>query len=338
MNRTLILLLAVLLLGGIAYLASTGKTGGPAPTDDRDFAYPEVGDIHRIFIADRNGHEATLLRAEEGWRYRAEDGRNFPANENVMKNLLQAVRGLEVQSLPARKAIPNMIRNLATGGILVQLFDRSGVKLRGYYIGGGANGERGTLAIMEGSENPYIVHLPVWTGNVRHRFNLQEDEWRSKVLFDVDPDRVESLSIEYPKQRNRSFRLLRRGAGYLLEPFYQTGQPQKEIARGVGEGILSRYENYYVSRYENRDTASINAARDRLPFAIIRLKEPNRPVRVVEIFPRFHDPAFANDTKTGETLTFEGLAAYTAFLNDRQDWALLAKETTQPLLVGYDSF
>ncbi|MBB4077806.1 hypothetical protein GGR28_000407 [Lewinella aquimaris] len=322
MKRTLILLVAVILFGALAWYATAERTAAGRDYE-RAFAFPETERIARIFIADREGHRAELTRGgETGWQYNGQ-----PANENVMKNLLQAIEHIEVQSLPTSKAVPNLVRNLAGGGILVQLFDADGTKLRGYYIGGGANGELGTAAIMEESENPYIVHLPMWTGNLRHRFNLRDDEWRSKLLFNVDPARVEYLSIDYPKQRNKSFQLERTAAGgYRVTALYDSGTPELAVPAGVAEGVLSRYEKFYISRYENQDEPSIRAARAVLPFAIIRIKEADRAEQVMKVYPRFVDPAG------------ESLGAYTAFINDDRDWVLLAVETTQPLLVSYDSF
>ncbi|WP_116124216.1 DUF4340 domain-containing protein [Lewinella sp. IMCC34183] len=324
MKRTLILLTATLLLAGLAYLATTYTP--PAPdAAERAFGYADTKDIARIFIADREGNQATFERGgPTSWRYN-----DYPANENAMKNLLQALERLEVQRLPPSAAVPTLVRSLASAGILVQLFDASGNKLRGYYIGGGTNGETGTAAIVEGSNNPYVVHLPMWTGNVRHRFNLRGDEWRSKELYHADPERVTSLSIEYPRQQNKGFRLERSEEGtFQLSPLVRGQAPAREVPRGVAEGILSRYESYYISRWENGDTASIAAARERLPFAIIRLQEVGKAEQVARIFPRYRWPDTPDQT----------LEAYTALVNDDRDWALLAVETTQPLLLGYDSF
>ncbi|MTB50497.1 hypothetical protein [Lewinella sp. W8] len=337
MNRTSLLLLAVVVLGALAwYVSSQGQT----PTrladgaEERQFAYAEIDDVHKIFVADRKGHTVTLTRGgETGW---LADGK--PANENVMKNLLSTVRLIDIQSLPTRKAIPNMVKNLATQGILVQLFDRNGNKLRGYYIGGSTNDETGTYAIKEDSENPYIVHQPGFTGNIRARFNLWDDEWRSKVYFQVDPDKVERLSIDYPKQQSKSFLLEKDGGSYRLSPLYETGQPVREIPRGVAEGILSRYEKYYVNRYENQDAPSIERARELLPFAVITLQEEGQEAKEMRLFPRYQGRTLTNDVKTGEYIESGGLEAFTAFINNGEDWVLLNVETTQPLLVAYDSF
>ncbi|WP_116105738.1 hypothetical protein [Lewinella sp. IMCC34191] len=324
MQRTLLLLIAVVVLGGVAYFATLDPTR-TEPVDDRTFAYPNTDDIARIFIADRAGNRAELTRGgPTGWRYY-----DYPANANAMKNLLQAVEQLEVRSLPASTAVPNLVRNLAGGGILVQLFDREGTKLRGYYIGGGASGELGTAAIVEGSDNPYIVHLPMWSGNVRHRFNLQGDEWRSKVLFDVDPREVEYLSIDYPRQGSKGFRMEKAEEGsFRVSPLVASAGPVKEVPFGLAEGVLSRYERYFISRYQNQDVAGKQAVEGRLPFATIRIKEAGKEEQVAEIYPQYRFP----DSPDQE------LMAYHAYINDGRDWALLAVETTQPLLVGYDSF
>ncbi len=324
MKRTLILLAAVVLLGGIAYYASQRTPAAPDAWE-RDFATPDLTRIHRIFIADREGNRADLRRGgPTGWRYNGE-----PANENVMKNLLQAVEQISVQRLPSSKAVPNLVRNLAGGGILVQLFDAEGDKLKGYYIGGGTNGEFGTAAIMEGSEHPYVVHLPMWSGNLRHRFNLRGDEWRSKVLYQVDPDRVDYLSIEYPRQQDQGFRLERTSDGtFTVFSFEESGSGGRQVPRGVAEAVLSRYENYYISRYQNGDTAAVNRAHNRLPFAIIRIREEGGEEQTARLFPHYRWPDTPDQT----------LESYTALIHDDRDWALLAVETTQPLLVGYDSF
>ena len=336
MNRTLALtLVALACLAALAavYLNPGNERVADAATE-RQFGYAETDDIQTIKIADRQGHDVTLERAGgERWTV---DGR-YPANENVMKNLLQAVRTLDIKSLPASAAVPNYVKSLASNGILVQLFDRSGQKLRGYYIGGADIDETGTIAIVEGSENPYIVHIPLWTGNARYRFNLWDDEWRSKVVFEVDPADVESLSIDYPKQRDKSFKLTADGGSYFVEPLYDTGQPRREISRGAAERLLSRYEKTYLSRYENTDTEAIAAAKERLPFATITLKARGRDPQVVQFFPKF-EQGYTSNTENGEFYQLDDLQSYRAFLNGGEDWALFAPEQVDPLFFAYDSF
>lgn len=336
MNRTNILIIVVILLGGITGFVLVTQDDGSRISDrsnDRQFAYADFEDVDRIFIADRLNHQVTLTRGGiTGW---LADGK--PANENVLKNLTAALKTIDIRTLPTRKAVPNMIKALAAEGIRVQLFDKKGNELRDYYIGGATHDELGTFAIMDGSENPYVVHMPHFTGNVRTRFNHWGDEWRDRVYFRVDPNKVEEFSIDYPKQQSESFRLTRAGGKYTVEPLYG-GRPTLDVPRGVAERALSRYEKYYVNRYENTDETSITAAKELLPFAIITVKQEGQEPQVMKVYPRYQDRTFANDAKTGEEIVGGGLDAFNAFINDDEDWVLLNVETTQPLLVSYEAF
>lgn len=337
MNRTLLLLLAVLALGALAYFALSGEKAGASvstTSNDRQFAYPEFEDVSRIFIADRLDHQVTLTRGGiTGW---LADGK--PANDNVMKNLIATLRAVEVRTLPTRKAIPNMVKVLAAEGFRVQLFDENNRELRDYYIGGATQDELGTFAIMDGSENPYVVHLPHFTGNIKTRFNHWGDEWRDRIYFRVDPEKVEEFSIDYPKQRDKSFRLVPSGEDFQVSPLYETGQPVRRVPRGLAERALSKYEKYYVNRYENANEQDINAANEVIPFAVIKIKQTDQEAQIMEVYPKLEDFTFANDGKTGESIVNGGLSAYQAFINGGEDWVLLNVETTQPLLVSYDFF
>ncbi len=336
MNRTLILLIAVLVLGGAAWYVVSSQDNNNSVSDrsnDRQFAYENFEDVERIFIADRRNHQVNLTRGGiTGW---LADGK--PANDNVLKNLIAVLKNMDIRTLPTRKAIPNMVKALAAEGIRVQLFDDDGNELRDYYIGGATHDELGTFAIMDGSENPYVVHLPNFTGNIRTRFNHWGDEWRDRIYFRVDPDKVESFSIDYPKQQSESFQVTKEGSKFKAEALYG-GRPAIEVPRGVVERALSLYEKYYVSRYENTDEESIAAAKQILPFAIITIKEEGKPEQTMKVYPRYQNQTFVNDSKTGETIVNGGLDAFNAFINNDEDWVLLNIEMTQPLLISYGFF
>ncbi|OAV45021.1 hypothetical protein [Lewinella sp. 4G2] len=338
MNRTFLLLLAVLVLGGITYFALRSddtETSLADKAESRQFSYANVEAIDRIFIADRNGHQVNLTRGGvSGW---LADGE--PANANIVKGILHVVRGLDIQSLPSYKAIPNIIEDIATSGILVQLFDESGQKLQGYYLGGSNNDELGTYAIKEGVEDPYVVHLPGFTGNIRQRFMHWDDEWRDKVYWRVDPDKVTEFKIDYPKQQGASFKLTKMEDRFQLAPLYEGPQQTRMIPKGGVEGVLSRYEEYYISSFENKDLKVIERANNQVPFAIISITQEGQKPQTMAVYPRYSDDPLSGDSREGELQINSGsVSAYSAFINGGEDWVLLHANTMQPLLVGYDYF
>ena len=97
-----------------------------------------------------------------------------------------------------------MVSNLATEGIKVEIYDRQDELIKTYYVGGAPPDERGTYMMLEGFEQPYVAHIPGWDGNLRFRYNLVGDEWRSRILFPGELEEIESVSIAYPRQRSKS--------------------------------------------------------------------------------------------------------------------------------------
>lgn len=337
MNRTLILLLAVLLLGSLAWWATSSSTK-PASADERAeirrFGIAEFDQVDKIFIADRKGHKVTLTRGGvSGW---LADGQ--PANENIIKNVRDAIQNMDIRSLPTEKAKPHMIKDLATNGILIQAFNKEGDKLRGYYLGSGTYDELGTNAIVEGSEEPYVVHLPHFTGNIRQRFTHWDDEWRDKVYFRVEPENIELFSIEYPLQRNKSFKITRQGEKFIVSPIYETGQPTRETTRAAVESALTRYEKYYINRYQNADADGKTAVEEILPFATITVKQKGTEAQEMRVYPRYAGKTYTHNPKTGAVEQNGGLEAYNAYINNGEDWVLLSPETAQKLFVGFESF
>ncbi len=338
MQRLYWLLAIVLILGGLYFFlqpASSTAAKGSHLVAERQFKIADASTVSRIFLADRTGQQTTLSRqGSEDWLV----DEKYPANENAIKNLLDLVTRIDMQHIPAKAATPNIITNLATEGILVQLFNRQGEQLKGYYIGGSTPDERGTYAIMEGAEQPYVVHLPGWVGNLRFRLNFFGDHWRSKQIFQEEISQIELVSVEYPTQRNRSFILQRQGEGYQVAPFYETEQPKRTVPRERAERYLYSYEKLFVSSFENQAAEEKAGLLQNLPFATIRLVLTNGSEKIVKAYPRFADRKLHIDSETGDISTDEPLLGYTLLLNEEEDMAVIQPEMLQPFLLSYQSF
>ena len=66
MNRTVVLLIAFLLLGGgvFWYLSQGGDEKTTLAGADRAFKVEDIEQVHKIFIADRRGERTTLERRD----------------------------------------------------------------------------------------------------------------------------------------------------------------------------------------------------------------------------------------------------------------------------------
>jgi len=336
MNRTLLLLLLFALLAGGTFLLYRYNTDGSRKVEggawERQFAVEETDRIHKIFLADRHGHSTTLERKDGQWMVNGTHRAHAPA----VNSLLDAIRRIELKFIPPRAAVENMVESLATEGIKVEIYDRQGDLLKSYYVGGATADERGTYMIMEDSDNPYVVHIPSWEGNVRFRYSLIGDEWRDRTLFGEHPDDIRSVSVEYPKQRNQSFRLEREGRTFAVRPFYElTPARDMPMRPGAAQAYLVEYDRVIASDFRNAFLQKDSLFRQ-VPFSIIRLEKMDGTKKEARIWP-IYDEYESQDPKTGKRDYQRNLDRFFVQLNG-EDLFLIQKHLIEPLFWSYPSF
>jgi len=284
MKRTLLLAVLFVALGLAAWYAWHQKNSqtGTISAWDMDFAIKDAAEIGKIFIADRTGRTATLERKNGQWIYNGQ----YPARPSAVQVLTETMTKLAVKSLPVTAAVEPMVKSIATQGIKVEVYDLSGKRIKCYYVGGVTNDEHGTYMMMEGSEHPYVTHIPSFVGSLRVRYLLGDENWRDRTLFSEKPETIQSIAVEYPKQKNESFRLEKVKEGeYAVTPYFSTttrksGEPQK----GLPEAYILAFESLMAEGFENT-----NLARDSMtalvPFAIVTVKKIDGTEKKVQFWP-----------------------------------------------------
>jgi len=333
MKRSRILLLALCFIGGIA-AALTLRNQQPAATgtlgSDRFFKVEDVDRIGRIYLVHRDGETVDLKRQGRSWVFNDA----FRARPNAMENLLNAIGSIQMKYKPAEAAVDNMVRDLATHGIKVEIYDREGESMKTYYVGGGTADERGTHVIMDGAEQPYVAHLPGWEGNLRFRYNLRGDDWRDKSVFAEEHDQVTRISVEYPRQKDKSFVLEKNGRNFTIEPFYPTTPKAKVPQRaGRAEAYLYEYESVVAEAFEN-DNPRQDSIRQSLPFSIIRVARTDGSTKEVRLWPV--RPLVTMWESAGETPQ-QPVERYFAG-TDKGDFFLVQHRVFRRILTPYSAF
>jgi hypothetical protein len=335
MNKTTWLLLGFFSIAvGLLWFTQRSHTTPSATTlidADRKFKVEDAETIHKIFIAKRSGETVTLERESDYWTYNGE----YRASPSAMANVMRALTEVQMKFKPPNAAVPNMVSNLASQGIKVELYDKAGEQLKSYYIGGATPDERGTYMIMEGSEQPYVVHIPTWGGNLRFRFTLTGDEWRDKTVFRTPLKDVKRVSVEYPKQQNNSFVLTKQGGEYQLAPFYDfSNLPIKTINRSMAEGYLAGYEQIGAEAFKNKYSKQ-DSILQTIPFATINVTLNDGSVQQVSFYPIYEDEANIDPT-TGLKIADSYVRRYFAKVN--QDFLLVQHRVFKDLFWAYDFF
>ena len=285
MKKTLLLAVLFLVLGGGAWYALRTKSAQTSTltSPDMEFAVKNTDDIGKIFIADRTNKTATLELKDGVWMYNG----TWKARPTAVQTLLETIQKVTVQTTSTDAAENRMVKNLASEGIKVEIYDKKGAKMKCYYVGGVTNDEKGTYMILENAERPYVVHIPSFIGQVRVRYFLGDDSWRDRTVFHEKPEQIQSVAVEYPQRKNESFRLEKVKEGeYRVLPYFSTTQPNSNpLRKGFAEGYLLQFESLTAEAFENqlshRDSIS-----GLVPFAVMTLKRDNGETRQVRYWPQ----------------------------------------------------
>ena len=335
MKKIWILLIIFLIVGGsAAWLLRDNEKDEKTSLlgEDRKFAVKDIAQVHKIFMADHKNHRTTLEKKGDHWIYNGK----YEARPNAIENLLSAIEKIEVKYQPPTAAVKNMIKTLATEGIKVEIYNKKNELIKSYYVGGATMDERGTHVIMAGAEQPYVAYIPSWSGNIRFRYNLKGDDWRQRIVFDANVENIEVLEVEYPKQRNKSYRIKKGASAFEIEPFYDiTPRQNGDISSGKFEQYLSHFENLSSKGFDNYNIEkdSISAS---IPFCKISLKTTGGEETQLELFPIFPKPVY--DEKLDSIVPgLGGVSNYYALLNE-EDFIVVSQLVFKKVLWSYESF
>lgn len=329
MNKNRILLLIFVLLGCATTWYLLTRDSGEVSTLgwDRKFKVENPDDIGKIFISKRTGETNTFTRSAEGWLV---NGRH-KASTNAMENLLEAISHVELKFVPPVKATTNIVNEIAARGIKVEVYDRRDKLIKAYYVGGVTPDARGTFMIMENSEQPMAVEIPMMEGQIRTRYELSGDAWRDRHVFAYpNPDDIQAVSIEYPTQRNKSFKLNRNGSQFEVAPFYSNVQAlQRPVSPANVEAFLYNFKGLMAEAFENQ-YARKDSVRQTIPFAVVTVTGKDSGERRAVFY-----PTYKVDTNTGER-TNNFVERYFADLSTG-DWMLTQDIVFQKIFWPYEA-
>ncbi|TVR87616.1 MAG: DUF4340 domain-containing protein [Saprospirales bacterium] len=286
MKRTILYIIVLLALLGLTYhfAGQESRGGSSIDTSDREFAIKDTDQIGKIFIANRNDEPVLLNRRGSDWYVND----RYLASKTSMEELMRIIRDLEVRFIPPRASYTNIVQTIASLGIKVEIYDTRDNLMKSYYIGGVTNDEKGTHFLMEGSEQPYVMHIPYWSGSLRARFDLRADHFRDRAIFNERIRDIEKIEVKYPFQQDESFVIEREGeTSWGVRPL-DPDMPRITRTRhpGLVESYLRNYRRVGVEGFENQHPQK-DSILSSDPFAKISLTRNNGDVVSYTLYQRF---------------------------------------------------
>ncbi len=276
-NSTLLLILAVCILGAIAYWVmktDDSKGGGKAMSD---FAIENTDEIDKIIITEVNGNKAELEKGEEYWilnnKYRARA-------ENI-ELILKTFKNIAVQSAVSSSAKKNVVTGMAARNKKVEIF-QNGKLLKKYYIGSPTKDHYGTYMLLEKngvkSSEPYIMHIPGFNGFLESRFFTNENDWKYTGVFVYDPLDIQKIKVEFKGQPESSYLVTQFDKKVQLNTV--DGTSIKDFVKPLVENYILNYEKIYFNRIAELSENKVDSIMSLEPEYRIEVTVNNRPTKV----------------------------------------------------------
>jgi hypothetical protein len=324
----LLIVLALVILAVGLYLTNSSTT---LRKSEADFAVEDTALVTKIFIADKNNNEVTLTRETSGiWMVNGEK-----AQPEKIRGFLKTLSDLKVRNPVPIVARNNVITRMATLAKKVEiyqilprinlfnvvtLFPREKLA-KTYYLGDVTPDNQGTFMLMEGSESPYVVHIPGFRGFVAARYSALDYEWRDYTVFNAGIGDIESVELEFPEDPEQSYRVeLTEDRDVKL---YHFGDPVPEFDTARILNFLTSFNDIRFEALLNRqiDQHTIDSVLSTRPRTVLRLTTREGDLNEVKIY--YKKGFAALYMEDGAALEPFDLDRAYALVNDGKDFVLI---------------
>ncbi|MCX7697768.1 MAG: hypothetical protein N2Z72_08785 [Bacteroidales bacterium] len=277
---TLVLLMAVILFPVVINFIQLRLNSDIYP-GEKDFAFLDTASVVKFFIADKKGNRVLLERKEGNiWMVNGK----YEAHRDVIKEFLYTLFNMTVRNPVPLSMRDNVIRELASHGIKVEIYARVYgwnllnmrwfpyiKRVRTFYVGHATKDQTGSFFLMEGYENPYVLHIPGFMGFINSRFSPFERDWRSHKVFEAQIHDIKEVEIKYPAFPENSFRIISHNGKFKLLNLNGI-----ELLDSDTISIIAFLTQFVDVRFESLiDDASpdkLDSIRQLIPFCTIKLK------------------------------------------------------------------
>lgn len=178
------------------------------------FAVKDTANITKIFIADANGEYSLLVRKGNAW-YVQDSALVMPLRIN---DLLSTIHNISLQQTVAKSAQSNINKMMSVNSVKVEIYQNApkftlfGIpffkkerKVKTYYMGPATMDNMSNYAVLEGFDEPCIVHLPGFRGYLTPFYSFRPQEWFSSDIFETKITRIQTLMVQDFENPKESF-------------------------------------------------------------------------------------------------------------------------------------
>ena len=114
---------------------------------------------------------------------------------------------MQIDYVPTVAENVNALKRFEYHGIEIKTYDEKGGILTDFVLGTNTNTEYGTYCHKAGSNQTYVMKLPIIEGGLRNYFTHNIDDLRDITLIQTNFRDIKSVQVDYPKDTKNSFKI-----------------------------------------------------------------------------------------------------------------------------------
>ena len=202
-KKQLFYLALIMLMAALIWFLSNDKKS--TISLENNFAISDTASVSKIFIADRNGTTITLNRNEKNWVV----NNKYRVRKDAINTILTTINQIRIQRPVSKNAFDNVIKNLATTGVKIEIYTNQETPNKTYTIGSSTANHLGTYMFLAGSEIPFITHIPSFNGFLSPRYGIQgnkisEKDWRTTNIFSLKTEKISRVIVNHIQEPEKN--------------------------------------------------------------------------------------------------------------------------------------
>jgi hypothetical protein len=157
--------------------------------DETKFSVLDTTSINKISLT-HNNDSTILSRENNGWMV----NNKYPVDPSMKEVLMAVLSQVRVKRTVPKKDSQRIQEELRKSGYIIEILQQDGQTTQ-YYAGG--NGISISY-FMNPEELPYVVHLPGYDSYVTGIFEVSENDWRDRLLFQTSWMGIKEIQFLYP--------------------------------------------------------------------------------------------------------------------------------------------
>lgn len=331
MKKNKLVIIFTIILALLATYLIFKTTSGTLSKKLSNFAVADTSTITKIFLSDKSNNTVLLEKKSLGdWQV---NGKYKATNEGV-NALLKTIMRLEVKEPVAKAARNNVIKRIAAIATKVEIYqkvyriDFGGIKwfpheklVKTYYVGDATQNMKGTYMLMDGAEEPCIMHIPGFNGFLSSRYSSFEKDWRDHSIINLALADIKSVKLEFPADPEYSYKIESINQGkYNLTSLYKNQLIADYDTLHLLDYLLGFEEVNYESLINDNKTHNKDSIIASTPFHILTITTKGGQVSKIKTF---HKASNEGETEIDGTPSLYDKDRLYAQFNNGKDFGLI---------------